>query len=219
MKKLLGLLTGSDASGKISAIVALALALAAFLCVVVSASTAINGAITSNPVMKTFMPKDELDQIDDYAEELVDLIDEAIDEDEDDILDEIEDRTDMSPKKVMKLCDPLSLKGLVAISQIRGDEDAEMGAKLIINIIRAVAAFICVFIVFAGLFFKKGLMITANVISFLFFLLLVGFVWFILFTAICIAYCIFASRANKAYKNLSQPAPVAEAVAEAEAEA
>lgn len=214
MKKCIALIKGTNLRARIAAIITLALAAATLICVIVSASTAINGSLENVPILKLTLDDDDFDELEYRGEYIAESIDFFIDEDYDDMLDEIKDQTGLSPKRMMKLCDPMSMRGQLAIYQLEEDEDGILGMILMIAFIISLAGLVGFFALLSGLLSSRGLMITANMVSMLFYFIFVGFAGFLIFSALCVAYTIFVSYVCEIYKKgayLDNTAPAEEA--------
>ena len=211
MKKLNFTFKNADKKTRIIGIVALALALISILIVVLSANSAINGSFTKIPLIKLAASEGDLEKINDGAEEIVDGIEEAIENDDDEILDKLREEYGMSPKKLLDKFDPVSLNSIkIVMDKSESNEYGEYVPifSAIITGITVYAAILAIFVALSALFMNKGFFITSVVLSALFFLALVNFVWFFVFLALCIAYCILVSKVKKAYK-LYNEAPAA----------
>lgn len=214
MKKCIALIKGTNLRARIAAIITLALAVAALLCVIISASTAINGAIEDVPIMQLVLDRDEFNELERRGEYIAESIELFIDEDYDDMLDEIKDQTGLSPKRMMKLCDPMSMRGQLAIHQLNEDEEGIAGMIVMIAFVIVLAVLVGFFALLSGLLSSRGLMITANMVSMLFYFIFAGFAGFLIFSALCVAYTIFVSYVCEIYKKgayLDNTAPTEEA--------
>ncbi len=200
MKKIKFTFMHANKSTRIVGIIALALALISILLLVVSSNTAVKGSITDLPIVKLFVPEDELDEIEDEYDKLIEEIEDAIDEDDDDVLDRIEDEFGMSAEKLLKKCKTPSLKTVLLLSEIEEDgEEAYAIFSIIITAINVYATILAIFVALSALFMNKGFFITSVSLSTVFFFTFVGAVWFFVFLALCIAYCILVSKVKTAY--------------------
>ena len=202
MKKLSFVFKNADSKTCTVGIVAIVLAALAIVILALSANSAVNGPMTKLPVIELFVPEEVRDELDDNGKDLVELIEEAIDEDDDDLIEELEDEYDMPVKKMLKLIDPVSLNGVKQLGEEIFEEDEEMiqAFTIVVDGIVGYAVVLGIFVALACLFMNKALFIIADVFSALFFFVFVGAAWFFIFTALCIAYCILVSKVKKAYK-------------------
>ena len=202
MKKLVFALTKSDAKTRTLGIIAVALAVVAILMLAISSSKAINGPLTEIAAIKTFVPEKELSAIEDKFDETIDEIEEAIDGEDEDYIEELEDETGIDIDKVLDLMDPISLKSLQTLSSMIEEDGAEETVQIfsiIINIIKWYAIILIAFVALSLIRMSKGFFITAVSISALYFFLFAGFALFFVFLALCIAYSILVGKVRKAY--------------------
>lgn len=203
MNKFLYLFKDADQETRIKSYITYGCLLAAILILIISAISVVNGPITNFPMLQLVATEDELDEFDDRFTDLADEIEDAIDEKDDDYLDDLEDELGMKPEKLIKLFEkPLSISTLRTFSKIYDDSrEAVIALDLIINIITASTIIFIVLLLLGGFFMSKALVIVTIVLSIGYFLALVGFVWFILFLALCIAFAVMVSPLKKMHKN------------------
>lgn len=218
MKKFIYLFKNGDQKTRITTLIAIAAVALAFLMLILSVNSALNGPITKIPLVKIFVPEYELDALEERYEDLVDEVEDAIDDDDDYVIDEIEDVYDMSAKEFLKLIDrPLSINLVRKLAKLEAREpEAALMFTIITTIITIQAIIVGVLIALAGLLMNKPLIIVANAISIAFFAFVVGAVWIILLTAFCVAYAVLVSilkKTYKEYKNAPVEAPATEQVA------
>lgn len=218
MKKFIYLFKNGDQKTRITTLIAIAAVALAFLMLILSVNSALNGPITKIPLVKIFVPEYELDALEERYEDLVDEVEDAIDDDDDYVIDEIEDIYDMSAKEFLKLINrPLSINLVRKLAKLEArDPEATLMFTIITTIITIQAIIVGVLIALAGLLMNKPLIIVANAISIAFFAFVVGAVWLILLTAFCIAYAVLVSilkKTYKEYKNAPVEAPATEQVA------
>lgn len=177
----------------ICGLLALAIAISAILLLVFSANSAINGPFLELNIIKIL----KIDSLKSEYEDAVDEFKEVLDAADDDAIELFEEETDLSVdeiKEILDESDDLSLSALKSLSAGLG-EDNGIGAifSYIITIICVYAIIIGLFVLLALIFFRKSFFITAVLLSVLFFVILVGLVWFFVFLGLCIAYSILVS--------------------------
>lgn len=220
MKRILFTFKQADSKTRLSGIIALAIALAAILMLIISASSAINGSFTNLPVMSLAFDDDELETIeeeyDEYLEELEDLLDDADDDELDDFEDEygitLEEAVDILPEKISlgAMSDAVDLLGgPLGLSKA----DTEI-FDIIIGWITWSAVILCLLVALSAFLMNKPSFIVAASIAFPFFLIFVGVLWLFVFIGLCVAYCIMVHKVQVAYKlSVAGAAPQAPAYA------
>lgn len=191
----------------VKSVITFSVAALALILLIVSASAAINGSITNIPLFKLILTEDEIDEFEDRYDDLLDEIEEAIDDDDDIFLEAFKEEYGMSAKKFMRVMDPISLSGCKAFAKALGEDGTAITFNILIGVITGCAMFIALFLVLAIIFMNKPLAILAIVFSAGYFLAFVGFFWFLVYTALCIAYIVLVGQLKQAYKELSAPAP------------
>lgn len=227
MKKLKFLFKSADKKTRGLGIAALVLAFIAIISLVVSANVAVNSAITDLPIIKLVVGESNIDSFNKEYDDLIDEIEEAIDNNDNAKIEELEDELGVPVEEVLELLDPISLKSVKTLSSMIpeiGDE-MELVFSAIITGINGYAFILGLFVALSALFMNKGWFITAAVLSPVFFFVFVGAVWFFVFLALCIAYCILSSKVRDAYiihnaaiAAAAKVAPAAEAEVEVETE-
>ncbi len=183
MKKLVFTLAKADNKTRIVGIVAIALAVIAIVILATSASKAINGPVTEIAIIKTILPE----QLEDAAKDKVEVS-----------LADIKDKLENPDEDLGELEEMLDEAGI----RFNGNDALEKAAKafsIIIGVIKWYAIILAAFVFFSILGMNKGFFITSVSISAIFFVLFAGIVWFFVFLALCIAYCILVSKVKKAY--------------------
>jgi len=201
MQKIKFVFKNADQKTKTAGIIALALAFAAILTLIISANTAVNGSITNLPFLKMFVGEDALDKFDDELEYLREEAEDLIDDADEELIEEFEDEYGISPKKALKLLDPISLNSIVTIMSVTDELDLESAAiiRTFVSAINGWAFLLVIFVALSALFLNKGWFITATVLSAGFFFTFVGAIAFVIFLGLCIAYCIFVSKVRDAF--------------------
>ncbi len=198
MKKLIFTLTKADSKTRIVGIVAIALAVLAIGLLIFSASKTINGPFTEISLIKMVIPEAEMEEFENTISESIDEIEDAIDENDEETLEEMEEELGISADEVIDLMDPVSLASVKKLATVFELENVEM-FSIIISVVRWYAIILAAFVFFSILGMNKGFFITSVVLSSLFFLVFAGMALFLVFLALCIAYCILVSQVKKAY--------------------
>lgn len=208
MKRLQFLFKDATQKTRIVGIVALALAAVALLTLILSANSAINGSLMKLPIIQFAMEEDDLEDLEEKYSDLLEELDEAIEDEDEDKIEEFEDEYDTDIEEVRDLLEPLSLNSVKELYSIFEDEynEDEVEAvttlfSIIITVISIYAAIIGLFLVLSAIFMNRALFIVSAVVSALFFFVLVGAVWFFVYLALCIAYCVLVSQVHTEYKN------------------
>ncbi len=211
MKKLNFIINQANKKTQILGFVALGLAVLAILLLVVSANMAINGSITKLPVVKLFVPEEELNEFDEEYEDLLAELEEAIDNEDEEKLEEFEEDFGIAADEVLDMMDTVSLNTIKSLSSVFDEsEELTLIFSILISSITWYAVFLGLFVALSALFMNKGFFITSVVLSAGFFFVFVGAVWFFVFLALCIAYCILVSKVHTeyiVYKRTPAPAP------------
>ena len=209
MKKINYLFKNADSKTRTMGIVALAIAAVMLVMLIISANTALNGSITKFPILKLFESEIQLDRFEDDYEDFMEELEDVIEDDNEYALERIEEEYGMSAEEILDTLDPLSLNGL---KKLAGTVDAAPEETFIFTVlvfgVMAAAFIIGLFLVLGGLFMKKSLVILADIFSIGFFLTFVGAAGFVIFTVLCIAYCVVVSSVNSAYKMHKNAPPV-----------
>ena len=179
MKKINFVFKNASKQTRIMGIVALGLAALAILMLIVGTCSAIYGPLADVPVVELLgeaVPELDLDNLDDYVDEIKD----AIEEEDDDLLDEIEDELGMSADEFLDYLDPLSLNSMKVMTDKMADffdADNTFGIVIsaVIGFISGYAILLGLFVALSALFMNKGWFIASAVISPLFFFAFVGF--------------------------------------------
>lgn len=196
--------------------IAVGLSILCVLLLFISATKTVNGSIFKIPILTTFgniVGIDDISEVQDELDEMVDMIDEAL-EDDDEMedfyreyhidLEDFQHEYGMSIKKFTKLISPLSMNSYVKISEILdeavGLSDEAGGFKVIINMVN-ISAFILIALTALGAFLgKTWLMVLSYILSIGFLLAFGGiFIW-ILASAAFIATAVFFSKLKFEYK-------------------
>ena len=174
-------------------LLAIAIAISAIVLLVFSANSAVNGPFLELNIIKIL----KIDALKSEYEDAVDEFKEYIDEADDDVIEEFEKDTNLSVEEIEEIldeADDLSLSALKTLSAGLGEDDTV--GKIFSYIITGIYVYAFVLgllVLLALIFFRKGFFITAASLSALFFIILVGVVWFVVFLALCIAYSILVS--------------------------
>ena len=202
MKKINYLFKNADQKTTISAVIAVAMVAAAILLLFFSVKTAFNTPLTELPIIELAVPASERGSIDDEFEQIAVELEFAIEANDEATLREIEAEFGMSADELLEMLDPFTFNTIKMLAEkVDTDEEIRMGITVVANAFTYYAVFIGILVVLAALFMSKAFFIIANVLSASFFLAFVGGIWFIIFTVLCIAFCIFASKVNHSYKN------------------
>ena len=225
MKKLTFTFSQADQKTRIIGCVALGLAVLAILLLVVSANMAINGSITKLPIIQLAVPEEELNAFDEEYEDLLAELEEAIDNEDEEKLEEFEEDFGISADEMLDMMETVSLNTIKSMSSVLEENDElTLIFTVLIGCITWYAVFLALFVALSALFMNKGFFITSVVLSAGFFFALVGAVWFFVFLALCIAYCILVSKVHTEYivykrTPVSVPAADSETATEDTAEA
>ena len=175
--------------------ISLILGIVCVLITVIGIFSALNRAIFEIPFLSWTLDEDD----EEFADELVEIIDDV----SDDEIDEFEDETGVDFEVVEDFAEKPSLNKIIHISGLMEEAGFEMDAESI-SIIKTVRTVIIVYGVIIALlsllsviFRKKALAIIALIVSILFYVLVVGWLGLILFAAASIAFVVFLQKNRK----------------------
>jgi hypothetical protein len=201
MRKLIFTFTEADGQTKLCGIIALILALAAILLLGVSTGKALYGPMLDLPVVDFFMPDNELDNLEDEYKDTIKELENALDEEDKDKLKEFEREYDMDAEEILDAMDPLSLNSMKVLSGVMGDGVEADIFSTIFSVLFGFGVVLMALVGLSALFMNRVFFILSVIFSAIFFFVLVGAVWFFVFLALCVAYCIFVSKVRSAYRN------------------
>lgn len=197
---------------KILFIVSLVLSVLCLVSLIAPVNKFLNGPFYEIPVLKMADDMDEidLDDIQDEYEDMLDLFEDADDDDEleyiferefDISVEELEDDFNIDVEEFIELLDPLSISNIIKIMDIiEADEDT----LIIFRIIKTALCVICTILTIITLlgvgFQKTWVMILAYVFSFGFIAFTGGLIFWLLATVSYIACAVLFSLIKKEYK-------------------
>lgn len=201
MKKFVYLFKHAETKGKVTGIIALVLAVVAIALVGISAYSTIYGPITEINVLKTFVPEGELQEFNRMTDEMADEVEEAMEDLDQEYLDQFEDKFGMSAEEFMDIVEVVSLSDVVTImTVVEGDESAAQIFEVIIKVILIYALVLVAFLLLGAFFMRGGFAITSMILSALYFLLFAGAIWLVVYAVVCIAFAITSKIFRTSYK-------------------
>ena len=220
MKRILFTFKQADQKTRLSGIIALAIALAAILMLIISASSAVNGSMTGLPIVSWTADADDLEYLNEEYEEYLEELEDMIDDADDDELDEFEDEFGMTAEEMLDILpSKLSLGAFAEAAELLSGNfgvskaEAEIFSGIISWIVWS-TVILCLLVALSAFLMNKPSFIVATVLSLVFFVVFVGVLWLFVFIALCVAYCIMVHNVQVAYKlSVAGAAPQAPAYA------
>lgn len=171
------------------------------LLVFLSAYAVVCGSFTNIPILRMAAGEAEIEYIEKQADYVLGEIDEAIENEDDERIEDFEDEYGISIKKLRNAFDPFSLSSCAKYGpQITGEADEYEVIGIVIVFVIVYAALIALFTSLAIFFYRNGFLVFAYLISLPFHLLLTGTVWLILCSLAFITLSCLLVKLNKEYK-------------------
>ena len=201
-----------SASTRVINIVSIVVGLLCLLLLYLPVNIFLNGPFYEIPILKLMDGTDGiyLDDMKDEYEEMLELFEDADDDDELEYIferefnisvDELEDDFDITVKEFVDLLDPISITNLMKLMAVLdGDEEVLVIFRIIRTAIYVVFAILMLITALGVGFQKTWVMIVAYVLSFGFVAFMGGFVFWLLATIAYIAAAVLYSKLNGAYK-------------------
>ena len=214
MKKFNYLLKNASMTTRIIAAIALVLGIVFIAMTCIGANSALNGAFTEIPLIDLVIDEEDRrlfeEETKNWAQELDRYLEEGNYTEED--LKEFEEEFGLSIEEVKEALYPVSLNSINLLAKANGVEDADFEALLnmILVVIKGYAGVIVLILALAVFFMKKGLVLTAYIVSIPFYLALAGGTAFAIVTVATVAYFVLMTLVNKEYKKFMST-PIVEA--------
>lgn len=205
LKKSAFLWKASPSRTKLLHKIALGVGVLCLLLIVLAANAVINGAITRIPILRMTVGETEMRAMEEDAAYVLDKLNEAIEEDDDDVIDELENEYDLPVKEIQNAFDPLSISSISEVGPaLTGDDDMYDLFDAVTAVVIGYAVVIALLTVLAVLRCSTALTVFAYVISIPYYVFLSGTLYLILATVAFIALTVLLKKLNsdyKAYKN------------------
>ena len=203
LKKRKYLFTAAPQKTRIVSFVALGLAALFSLLVVIGAISALTRPVWEVPIFSLAAGEKTTKEMENVYEEAYDVVKDAIREDDDATIDELEDRYDLPIKSIEKAIKNPSLLNVskLAIGLDGMDTSGIAALGVIIFLIVGGAAIVLLFSILGTLLLNKALLIVGYVLGIPFFLLFAGSGIWVTATIALIAFIVVQSIVKKAYKS------------------
>lgn len=202
LKKRKYLFTAAPQKTRIVSFVALGLAALFSLLVVIGAISALTRPVWEVPIFSLVAGEKTTKEMENVYEEAYDVVKDAIREDDDATIDELEDRYDLPIKSIEKAVKNPSLLNVskLAIGLDGMDTSGIAALGVIIFLIIGGAAIVLLFSILGTLLLNKALLIVGYVLGIPFFLLFAGSGIWVTATIALIAFIVVQSIVKKEYK-------------------
>ena len=202
LKKRKYLFTAAPQKTRIVSFVALGLATLFSLLVVIGAISALTRPVWEVPIFSLVAGEKTTKEMENVYEEAYDVVKDAIREDDDATIDELEDRYDLPIKSIEKAVKNPSLLNVskLAIGLDGMDTSGIAALGVIIFLIIGGAAIVLLFSILGTLLLNKALLIVGYVLGIPFFLLFAGSGIWVTATIALIAFIVVQSIVKKEYK-------------------
>jgi hypothetical protein len=201
LKKKQYLFSAAPQKTRIVSFVALGLAALFMLLIVIGTISVLTRPLWDIPLFEMTVSKSDLNEMEDRCEDALDAIEEALDEDDEYAIQDLEDEFDMNIKELKKTFENPSIANFSKIFVIADEEEATMAAGLLIFLILGGAAIILLFAALATLFLKKGLLILSYILAMPFFILFAGTTIMVLCGIVLVAFIVVQTIVNGYYKS------------------
>lgn len=194
------LFTAAPQKTRIMSFVALGLSALFVLLTIIGTIISLSAPMWDIPLFSIAVGEQEMDELEESCEELQDEIKDAIREDNETLIAELEDDYDMNIKEIQKIVKtPSLLNGSKLVLGMNDSEGIE-AFGLIIVLVLGFAGIVLLFSALATLFLKKGLLITAYIFAIPFCLLFAGTALLVLATVILIAFIVMQVLIDSDYR-------------------
>ena len=194
------LFTAAPQKTRIMSFVALGLSALFVLLTLIGTIISLSAPMWDIPLFSIAVGEQKMEELEDDCKELQDEIKDAIRDDDEDLIAELEDDYDMNIKEIQKIIKTPSLLNGSKLVLGMNDSDGMAAFGLIIVLVLGFAGIVLLFAALATLFLNKGLLITAYIFSIPFFLLFAGAGLLVVATIVLIAFIVVQTMVNGCYK-------------------
>lgn len=180
--------------------IALGIGILCLLLIFLAASHVVNGPFTDIPILSMVVGEDEMNDMAEEAQHVLDKLEEAIEDDNDDLIDELEEEYNLPIKELQDAFDPLSLSSVRAVGHSLGESDMYGLFDAVIAFVIGYAVIIALLTLLAVLLNNTALAVVAYMISLPFHIFLSGMLFLILSTVAFIGLTQLLKKLNGEYK-------------------
>ena len=201
LKKKQYLFSAAPLKTRIMSFVALGLAALFVLLVIIGTISALTRPIWDIPFFPIAVGEAEMEDLEDQSEDAYDALKDAIRNDDEAYIEELEDRYDTDIKEIQKILKNPSLLNGSKLAVGLGEKEGLVAFGALIALVLGTAIITFAFALPAALLLNKALLIVGYILGLPFFILFAGTGFLVAATVVLIAFIVMQTIVKKAYKN------------------
>lgn len=201
LKKKQYLFSAAPLKTRIMSFVALGLAALFVLLVIIGTISALTRPMWDIPLFPIATGEEEMEDLEDICEEAYDALKDAIRNDDEAYIEELEDRYGTDIKEVQKILKNPSLLNGSKLAVGLGEKEGLVAFGALIALVLGTAIITFAFALPAALLLNKALLIVGYILGLPFFIFFAGTGFLVAATVVLIAFIVMQTIVKKAYKN------------------